>query len=82
MISNNEIIAISSPIRTKTISITPYTSKSIEKLLQNKNEYKVVNDPGKRVKAAWWTTFEFLARIISEKEFEIILRFASCKDCF
>ncbi len=82
MTSNDEITLISSPNRTETVSITPYTSKSIEKLLKNKNEYKVVNNPGKRVKAACCTIFGFPARITSEKEFEIIPGFASCKDCF
>jgi hypothetical protein len=83
MASNDEIILVSSPNRNKPLSNTSYTSKSIETFLKNKkDEYKIVNNPSKRLTAVCWTSFGIPARLTGENNFEIIPGFASCKQCF
>ncbi|CAF1548986.1 unnamed protein product [Adineta ricciae] len=83
MALNDECILISSPDRSKPLSNTSHTSKSFETLLKNnKDDYKIVNNPSKRLTATCWKLFGFPARVIDGDEFEIIPGFASCKQCF
>ncbi|CAF1524806.1 unnamed protein product [Adineta ricciae] len=85
MASNDEYVLVSSPHRTKPISNASHThtSKSIETILKNnKGDYKIVNNPSKRLTTTCWTLFGFPAQAIDGGEFEIIQGFASCKQCF
>jgi hypothetical protein len=80
---SEESTSVSPPKHSKTTPADSYTSKSIEKLLGNqKNEYRVVDNPKKRLSAACWTVFGFPARIANGDKPEIIPGFASCKQCF
>ena len=80
MSSNEEPTSLSPLAYLETDS---YTSKSIQKLLRNqKKEYRVVNNPKKRLSAACWTVFRFPARIENEDKPKIIPGFESCKQWF
>ena len=83
MALNDECILISSPKRTKPLPSTSYTSISIETPLKNnKDAYRTVNNPSKRLTTICWTLFGFPARVTDENEFGIIPGFASRKQYF